>query len=132
AGLPLVTALTDPATAGNFPGATWEKRAICEVVHNEARVFEALNGWDDSFLSVGLFQWTLGNSKDPAELAGVCSTLTAADFTRLLGKWGLETTGVTGALNTAVMSGQFKLDGTVLSQDVKEEFRGFRWAYRFY
>ncbi len=131
-GVPLTTVLTDPAQAANFTGATWEKRAICEVVFNEARVFEALNTYDNAFLSVGLFQWTLGPTPDPAELAGICSVLAAADFARLFGQWGLALTSVTGKLDSSLFTGQFSLDGTVLTQDVKAEFRSFHWAYRFF
>ena len=132
-GLSLAAALnaSGPGVAV-FPGTRWEKRAVCAVVNNEAKVFEALNTWDDSFLSAGLFQWTLGNTSDPSELPGVCSTLPAADFARLFGKWGLSSADVTGALNASILRGRFRLDGTQLSQDVKEEFRSFRWAYRFF
>ena len=116
-----------------FPGKTrWEKRAVCAVANNEAKVFEALNTWDDSFLSAGLFQWTLGNTSDPSELPGVCSTLPAAEFARLFGKWGLSTADVTGALNASLLRGRFRLDGARLSQEMKEEFRSFRWAHRFF
>jgi peptidoglycan hydrolase-like protein with peptidoglycan-binding domain len=125
----LSAVLTDAALKSRFGGETWKKRAICEVAFNEGQgVLEALNTWDDSFLSAGLFQWNLGRVAGDSELPAVCSNLKAEYFARFFGKWGLETTPVKGSVPRA----QFKLDGVVLSQDIKREFRSFRWAYRFF
>ena len=130
-GLLLTAAVTDPAMAANFAGTIWEKRAICKVAHNESSgAFEALNTYDNAFLSAGLFNWTLGKDGDKGELPGICSTLSAADFARLFGKWSLTTTAV--AVESGVLRGKFKLDGIVLTKNLKEEFRSFRWAYRFF
>ena len=75
-GLLLTATVTDPAMAANFAGTIWEKRAICKVAHNESSgAFEALNTYDNAFLSAGLFNWTLGKDGDKGELPGICSTL---------------------------------------------------------
>jgi peptidoglycan hydrolase-like protein with peptidoglycan-binding domain len=123
----LADALNNPDLAQRFAGTTWEKRALCEVAYNEAQVFEALNTYDNAYLSVGLFQWTL-----TSELPGICSTLAAADFTRLFGKWGLEIAQVKGTFNETLLRGKFKLDGVILTSGLMQEFRSFRWANRFY
>lgn len=132
-GTDLLSLITGPS----FEGAAWEKRAILEVYRNEGgRAIEAINQYDNAFLSVGLFQWILGTGGGSGELPGLFSVdnLPADAFEDLLGKWGLEHTGVAESKATpGIWYGRFKLDGsTIQTADFKEELRSFRWAYRFY
>lgn len=125
------------AGAANYIAQTWEKRAIVEVVWNEARVFEAINQYDDAFLSCGLFQWTTGRynairkEDKKGELPGMASTLQPADIQRLFGAYGLLSTDLEGGLDTAVMYGRWTFGGPTITPEQKEELRAFRWAHRF-
>lgn len=103
-------------------------RAMCV---NEGRL-EAINSYDNSFLSIGIFQWTAGAGANPGELARLLADLKAADvaaFQALFGRYGLDAriagpTSVTGAI---------LLDGTELKTAAqKAVLRRVEWAYRFW
>lgn len=125
--------LNDPARAAQYTYLkTWEKRVILAVVNNESKIFEAINTYDNAFLTAGAIQWTAGTRSNRGELPGILSTLPAADFQRLFGVWGLGTTDIVGRPFVDVIGGRFTLDGKTLNiPDQKDELRGFRWAHRF-
>lgn len=114
-----------------YTGEKWEKRAILAVAFNESKAFDAVNGCDIAYLSMGLFQWTIGKKQEPGELPGNCdpSVLGQESFNRLFGTYGLAVTERKPECHRYVAT--FTLDGNPLTPDMKEEFRGFRWAHRF-
>jgi hypothetical protein len=126
-----------PDIAEPLAGATWQKRAICEVSYNESGLqLETANGWDTAFLSAGIYHWTLGTQDNAGELPQVMTLLAAADFDRLLSPYGLSTSPapdqqVTPDPADQITTRSFTLDGTVLAAAVKAEFRGLRWIDRF-
>jgi hypothetical protein len=123
-----LSAALSGANAAQFAGARWEKRAACEVAANESRGFDALNTYDDAFLSLGLFQWTAGTGGGSGELPGICHDLAAADFQRLFGRHGLSLDGV--QMQDNIPRGHFRLDGVRLTAATKKELRNLRWAHR--
>jgi hypothetical protein len=125
--------MSDPARTASYAFlTTWEKRVVLAVVHNESQIFEAVNTYDNAFMTAGAIQWTMGTGSSRGELPGILSTLLPADFQRLFGKWGLGTTDVVGRPFLDVISGRFTLDGkTLVKPAEKNELRAFRWGHRF-
>jgi hypothetical protein len=125
--------MSDPARAASYAFlTTWEKRVILAVVHNESQIFEAVNTYDNAFMTAGAIQWTMGTRDRGGELPGILSTLAAADFQRLFGRWGLGTANIAGRPFQDVITGRFTLDGkAVVKPADKNELRAFRWGHRF-
>jgi hypothetical protein len=105
-------------------------RVVQAVSRNEGRL-EAVNSYDNCFLSFGLFQWTSGAKDQPGELAGLLALIRRSDpqaFDDCFGRYGL---GV--ALQNDGKTGFLTLAGAALktAQD-KEALRSADWAYRFW
>jgi hypothetical protein len=103
-------------------------RVLAAVAQNEGPL-EAVNSYDDAFLSAGFQQWTLGSDDDPGELAVLLGRLEVADaaaFADCFGRYklGVKVTGRTGFLTLA---------GTPVATEAgKAQFRSKEWAYRFW
>jgi hypothetical protein len=106
-------------------------RVMAAVSANEGRL-EAINTWDNAFLTFGIFQWTAGTGAAPGELPGLIDRLKRQHprtFQRHFGDFGLDVAEVRGALPR----GRFALDGTVLRTAIqKARLRTLEWAYRFW
>ncbi|WP_294537049.1 hypothetical protein [uncultured Rhodoblastus sp.] len=120
----------DPAA---FPGLKPSVVAVmCAVSENEGNI-EAINTYDNAFLSCGVYQWTLGADSAAGELANLLSIVkrqTPATFAELFGKYGLDVP----ALKTAGLStGFISLNGKMLDNpSSKLAMRKNIWAYRFW
>jgi hypothetical protein len=103
-------------------------RVLAAVAQNEGPL-EAINSYDNSFLSAGFQQWTMGPGDDPGELAVLLTRLAALDaaaFFDCFGRYALDarSTGPTGILT---------LDGNEINNAAaKAQFRSKEWAYRFW
>jgi len=113
--------------AGNSPDLALSPsvvRVVQAVSQNEGKL-EAVNSYDNSFLSFGMFQWTAGANGQPGELAGLLDLVqrrSAVVFQDCFGRYGL---GVAGGFLT--------LSGAVLkTAGDKEQLRAVEWAYRFW
>lgn len=102
---------------------------MLSVSENEGNL-DAVNTWDNAFLSFGMFQWTLGTSTGAGELPALLKKLknkTPSIFEKYFYDFGLdvfEANNITGFLS---------LDGQVLnSSQRKEKLRTPIWAYRFW
>jgi len=104
-------------------------RVLIAVARNEGPL-EAINSYDNSFMSAGFQQWTLGPKNDPGELPVLLARVAATDataFSDCFGRYAL------GAKANGGRSGFLSLAGTaVISADAKEQFRSKEWAYRFW
>jgi peptidoglycan hydrolase-like protein with peptidoglycan-binding domain len=129
-----VDELSDPARSQEYTFLeTWHKRVILAVVNNESKIFEAVNTYDNAFMTTGAIQWTIGTGSNAGELPGIIHTLPVGEINRLLGVGGLETTDFQGTKFKTVVTGRFKLDGKRLVRpEQKDELRAIRWAYRFW
>lgn len=100
------------------------------VSENEGNL-DAINTWDNSFLTFGMFQWTIGAGDQAGELPALLKKIKDADpdlFHRCFGRYGLDIAGDTGRVY-----GHLTLDGTpVVAGSRKEAFRRPEWAYRFW
>lgn len=99
------------------------------VSENEGNL-DAVNTWDNSFMTFGMFQWTVGAGADPGELAALVQKIKTADpevFDTYYGRRGLDIQPVNE------ISGYFMLDGKVLKVPAdKERLRSLEWAYYFW
>ena len=109
-------------------------RVMQAVSANEGRL-EAINTWDNAFLTFGALQWTVGAGTAGGELAAVLHGIRqkASDaFAEYFGRYGLDI----GPIRTGpgvVPSGSLLLDGRHLATPAdKERLRDVEWAYRFW
>ncbi|MEM6348716.1 MAG: peptidoglycan-binding domain-containing protein [Bacteroidota bacterium] len=105
-------------------------RVMMPVSKNEGNL-DAVNTWDDSYISLGMFQWTLGRGGGKGELAALLKRLKDNDpsaFENYFGRYGLDV-----APDTNEVNGYMSYNGTVLrSTSSKEQFRSIDWAFRFW
>lgn len=103
-------------------------RVIAAVSRNEGHL-DAVNTYDNSFLSFGMLQWTAGAGTDPGELAALLKRLQredAAVFQGCFAQYGL-TVGTANEVN-----GFLALEGKELHAAAdKEVLRSPAWAFRF-
>ena len=99
------------------------------VSENEGNL-DAVNTWDNSFMTFGMFQWTAGARSDPGELPALLQKVKNADgavFQKYFGRHGLD------IVDTDEISGFFTLDGQILSNSSqKERLRTYEWAFYFW
>ncbi len=105
-------------------------KVLIAVAENEG-CLDAVNTFDNSFLSFGIFQWTLGASTNKGELAALLKKLKTADaatFQTYFGQYGLNVSG-----NTNKTYGYLTQNGqAVRSVANKDKFRSADWAFRFW
>jgi hypothetical protein len=104
------------------------------VSANEGKL-EAINTWDNAFLTFGIFQWTVGADPGAGELPGLVQRIKQQSpdaFQKYFGQFGLDMTQVV-AQPGALPVGLFQLHGTVLQNPAqKQQLRMLEWAYRFW
>ncbi|VEN72792.1 hypothetical protein EPICR_10291 [Candidatus Desulfarcum epimagneticum] len=107
-----------------------EINVIMAVSENEGNL-DAINTWDNSFLSFGMFQWTAGAGKQPGELAALLKRIKDSDeslFEKHYGRRGLDITP-----KTSRISGFLTLDGKEMASPVdKSRLRSHEWAFYFW
>ena len=108
------------------------------VSANEGKL-EAINSWDNAFMTFGVFQWTLGAGTGRGELPALLARLKrdhAAVFQQYFGQHGLDVIGVRAGPPTkpgVTPTGFCTLNGNKLSSaGDKEQMRTIEWAYRFW
>ena len=110
------------------------QRVMEAVSANEGKL-EAINTWDNAFLTFGVFQWTAGSDSSKGELPAMLARLQRRDpdtYERCFGRFGLEVVDLQEADN-AVPRGRFALNGRVLRTAAqKETLRALQWPYRFW
>ncbi|TSE13530.1 hypothetical protein C1D09_003380 [Mesorhizobium intechi] len=110
------------------------QRVIQSVSDNEGKM-EAINTYDNSFLSVGVFQWTAGATTGAGEIAGllaVVDSYSPGAFNEYFGSEGLGYELNAHGPNDLVY-GYLSLNGNRLNNtDKKRVLREHIWAYRFW
>ncbi|TYQ31620.1 LysM peptidoglycan-binding domain-containing protein [Pseudanabaena sp. UWO310] len=90
---------------------------------------DAINTWDNQYLSFGIFQWTLGAAGQQGELPAFLSNLKRrypSEFQYYFGQFGVDTSSLDG--NTGWLS----LNGTrLVTESDKNLMRQPIWALRF-
>lgn len=119
---------THPEAAAGLTPSTL--RALSAVKGNEGNL-EAVNSYDNAFLSFGIMQWTAGAAGGKGELGAFLSRLKAMDagiYQAYFGQYGLQPDAASGE-----MYGGLLLTGTALiSAALKAPLRRVDWAYRFW
>jgi peptidoglycan hydrolase-like protein with peptidoglycan-binding domain len=108
-----------------------ETNVMLAVAENEGNL-DAINTWDNAFLSFGLFQWTAGQGSARGELPALLARIKREDrdlFERYCGQHGLDVSGVDDGL----VYGYFSLRGTrIASPEAKQQLREPAWAFHFW
>ena len=105
---------------------------IAAVSKNEGNL-DAINTWDDSYLTFGMFQWTIGQAAGKGELPAMISKVKEADpalFDKYFGQHGLD---ISAEHATDKVYGYFTLDNKLVDQPARKEWlRADQWATRFW
>jgi hypothetical protein len=110
-------------------------RVMSAVSVNEGKL-EAINTWDNAFLTFGCFQWTAGADDGAGELPAMVNHLkqtNPAAFDQLLGQFGLDVASVNSSPGQTP-TGFFSLNGAVVKSpaDKKNKLRTLEMAFRFF
>lgn len=104
-------------------------RVMLSVSENEGNL-DAVNTWDNSFMTFGMFQWTIGAGSDPGELPALLKKVKSADeavFRKYYGQYGLDVVGADE------VSGYLSLNGEkIATPSGKELLRTYEWAFSFW
>jgi len=110
------------------------QRVVRSVSANEGKL-EAINTYDNAFLSVGIFQWTAGSTDAAGELAGLLALLKARSprtFATYFGDGGLDVE-MKASPPHCLRYGYLILNGQRLdTANRKGQLRTHLWAYRFW
>ena len=105
-----------------------EVNVIFATSENEGNL-DAVNTWDNQFLSFGMFQWTAGDPGKPGELPALLKVIKENypdDFQHYWGQFGLD------VVDADHKTGWFSYRGKKLSSAAdKNMLRDHIWAYRF-
>ena len=116
-----------------------EVNVMLAVAENEGNL-DAINTWDDAFLSFGLFQWTAGQASARGELPALLARIKNEDrdlFDKYCGQHGLDVVDIKPSdwmtSNTGPLTGRFSLRGqTIRSKAQKGLLREAPWAFYFW
>jgi hypothetical protein len=107
-----------------------------EAVSDNEGKLEAINTWDDAFMTFGVFQWTAGQTTAKGELPALLHRLKQEHgslYDDLFGRHGLSVSGNGPAQPGTTPVGAFTLDGEPLNTaEKKERLRTLEWAFRFW
>ena len=105
-----------------------EMNVIYATSENEGNM-DAVNTWDNQFISFGMFQWTAGGPGKPGELPALIKIIKERypdDFQHYWGQFGLDVVDVDNK------TGWFSYRGKKLTSAAdKTMLREHIWAYRF-
>ena len=108
---------------------------VMEAVSDNEGKLEAINTWDDCFMTFGVFQWTAGQANAPGELPALLDRLKREHhdvFQNFFGRHGLDVVNVLSSPG-AIPVGTFAIGGTQLgTASGKEKLRTLEWAHRFW
>lgn len=106
-----------------------EINTLLATSQNEGNL-DAINTWDNSYLSWGMFQWTMGQLTDAGELPALLKLVKEkqpAAFQSFFGDFGIDI-----AANTGTDTGFITLNNVIQNTDArKTAFRNNNWALRF-
>lgn len=105
-----------------------EMNVIFAISENEGNL-DAVNTWDNQFMSFGMFQWTAGGAGKPGELPALMKIIKDShpdNFQHYWGQFGLD------VIDVGNKSGWLSYRGKKLvSAADKSMLREHIWAYRF-
>jgi peptidoglycan hydrolase-like protein with peptidoglycan-binding domain len=106
------------------------QNVMMAVSENEGNM-DAINTWDNCYMTFGMFQWTLGAKHGSGELPSLLKKIEEAEpeiFAEYFGKYGLGVSSDTGNVY-----GFASLNGKKLNRSYdKEQFRSAHWSFIFW
>jgi hypothetical protein len=121
---------------GLFAGLSPSRLHVMQAVsENEGRL-EAINTFDNAFLTFGAFQWTVGVGNAAGELPSLVARLKRVDaavFADLLGRFGLDVASVSSPPGQPP-TGFLSLNGVAVktAADKEHKLRTLEMAFRFF
>lgn len=104
-------------------------RVIMPVSANEGNL-DAINTWDNAFLTFGMLQWTIGTENGGGELPALLQRIKNRfpnTFQDYYGRYGID------LADTNQTSGFLTLNGQkIQTPEQKAQFRELTWAFRFW
>jgi peptidoglycan hydrolase-like protein with peptidoglycan-binding domain len=102
---------------------------MAAVSENEGNM-DAVNTWDNSFMTFGMFQWTVGAGGSKGELPALLKKIKDRDagiFEHYYGRYGLD------IADTDHTYGYFLMNGKKMADpEAKEALRSNQWAFYFW
>ncbi|HEX6731461.1 MAG TPA: SH3 domain-containing protein [Pyrinomonadaceae bacterium] len=124
------------ANPAAFPNLSPSRLRVMSAVSANEGKLEAINTFDNSFLTFGCFQWTVGSGPGAGELPAMVNQLkrnNAAVFNQLLGQFGLDVASVSSPPGQTP-TGFFSLNGVLLNTAARKQskLRTLEMAFRFF
>ena len=124
------------ANQNSFPNLSPSRLRVMSAVSVNEGKLEAINTFDNAFLTFGCFQWTAGTFDAAGELPAMVNELKQEDatvFAQLLGQFGLDVASVNSPAGQPP-TGFFSLNGTVINSASRKEnkLRTLEMAFRFF
>jgi len=124
------------ANQSAFPSLSPSRLHVMSAVSVNEGKLEAINTFDNAFLTFGCFQWTVGAADGAGELPAMVNQLKQADanaFNQLLGQFGLDVASVSSPAGQPPR-GFFSLHGAVVKtpEDKGQKLRTLEMAFRFF
>jgi hypothetical protein len=124
------------ANQGAFPNLSASRLRVMSAVSANEGKLEAINTFDNAFLTFGCFQWTVGTGDAAGELPAMVNQLKQTDaavFNQLLGQFGLDIASVNSPPGQTP-TGFFSLNGAVIrtAADKQNKLRTLEMAFRFF
>ena len=119
-----------------FPNLSPSRLRVMSAVSVNEGKLEAINTFDNAFLTFGCFQWTAGSGNAAGELPAMVNKLKQTDaavFNQLLGQFGLDIASVNSPPGQPP-TGFFSLNGTTIDTAAEKEnrLRKLEMAFRFF
>ena len=124
------------ANPAAFPNLSPSRLRVMSAVSVNEGKLEAINTFDNAFLTFGCFQWTVGAANGAGELPAMVNQLKKKDqaaFTQLLGQFGLDVLSVSSPPGQTP-TGFFSLNGIPVkaAADKQNKLRTLEMAFRFF
>jgi hypothetical protein len=124
------------AHGDEFPGLSASRLRVMQAVSANEGNLEAINTYDNAFLTFGAFQWTVGSDNGAGELPTLLARLKQKSptvFQDLFGQFGLDIASVSNPTGQTP-TGFFSLNGTPIktAADKEEKLRTLERAFQFF
>ena len=124
------------ANPAAFPNLSPSRLRVMSAVSVNEGKLEAINTFDNAFLTFGCFQWTVGAGTGAGELPAMVNRLKQKDpavFNQLLGQFGLDIASVSSPPGQTP-TGFFSLNGAVINTAASKQskMRTLEMAFRFF
>jgi hypothetical protein len=124
------------AHAGAFPALSVSRLRVMQAVSANEGKLEAINTFDNAFLTFGAFQWTVGSGNGAGELPSLIARLkqeNPAVFQNLFGQFGIDIASVSSSPGQTP-TGFFSLNGTPVktAADKEKKLRTLERAFQFF